>query len=239
VDTSNRTQACLAARARSLAAPGMTLTPPGRSSGSREPRTLHSRELHSRYTPSVASKAGPIKSCHKYQELGTGGFGTVYKVVDLSSGELWAVKEIVSTNSTGLTGQINRLRISLVHEVETMAKLSHVSTPFRQSALLDPGVDAPSIARQSNADHRIVTSGAYCTLRNLPRLPHRRFLSNILQTIRGQLVESRRSLSSMCKTAAAPRPMDAQNGHADGHGACVPTRERSSAPRHQARQHLL
>jgi hypothetical protein len=126
VDPETAPQPSLASQARALAVPGTTPTPPGRCSRSHGSRGLHSRELHSSHTPSVASKAGPIKSCHKYQALGAGGFGTVYKVVDLSSGELWAVKEIDSTKKIG-SSNLSELKVSLIQEVETMAKLSHVS----------------------------------------------------------------------------------------------------------------
>jgi hypothetical protein len=132
VDTDPSTQSILAANARRLAVRGMTLTPPALST-SHGPRALYSRELTSRHTPSVGQKPGPFKTCHRYQQLGSGGFGVVYKVVDLSSGELWAVKEINSERKIGPLGQtreitISVLRDSLIREVETMAKISHVSS---------------------------------------------------------------------------------------------------------------
>lgn len=131
-------QAYLAARARSLAVPGMNLTPP---LANLEPPGLHSMELRSHHTPSVASKSVPYKSIHKYQQLGSGGFGVVWKVVDLSSGELWAVKEINTTMQVkrkeighakgydfARKGVIESVKASLIQEVENMATISHVSS---------------------------------------------------------------------------------------------------------------
>ncbi|KAL2017282.1 hypothetical protein VTK56DRAFT_2351 [Thermocarpiscus australiensis] len=118
-------QAFMADRARSLAVTGMTLTAPGLTNY--EPPSLHSHELRSCYSPSSASNSGPYKSCHKYKELGSGGFGVVYKVVDLSNGELWAVKEIRNPEKSERRkpGDIDRLRVSLIREVNTMSQISH------------------------------------------------------------------------------------------------------------------
>jgi serine/threonine protein kinase len=106
-------QAFLAKRARSLAVPSMPLT----------------RLTYSRTQEPLDFQGRAVKSCHKYSQLGTGSFGDVYKVVDLSNGELWAVKEIAPTGRGGDTssGAAEKLRATLVREVETMAKISHVS----------------------------------------------------------------------------------------------------------------
>jgi serine/threonine protein kinase len=71
--------------------------------------------------------------------LGSGGFGIVYKCVDLSSGQLWAVKEIKEDVRRGLAGagRIDHLKRSLIQEVETMAKISHVSNSSRTTASVD------------------------------------------------------------------------------------------------------
>ncbi len=132
-DQRPKTQAFLAARARSHAAAGVNFTVPG---SSRDYATAVDRsdmqvpELRSRYAPSVAPKTGPRKDCHKYDCLGSGGFGVVYKTVDLATGELWAVKEFANPaegkdggKRPGTDGRL--LKASLVREVEHMATISH------------------------------------------------------------------------------------------------------------------
>ena len=124
-----QTQTYLAARARSLAVKGMTLTPPVASSDgwTRVLQKLNIPELKSCHTPSVAPKEGPRKSCHKYSKLGSGGFATVYKVVDLATGELWAVKEFDRSRRDGAVRSSRQMKASLAREVEHMAGISHVS----------------------------------------------------------------------------------------------------------------
>jgi len=124
-----QTQNYLAARARSLAVKGMTLTPPAGSSDgwANVLRKLNLLELESCNTPSVAPKEGPRKSCHKYSILGSGGFATVYKSVDLATGELWAVKEFDGSPRNRGARSSRELKASLVREVEHMARISHVS----------------------------------------------------------------------------------------------------------------
>ncbi|KAH6617149.1 kinase-like domain-containing protein [Chaetomium tenue] len=86
-------QGQLADKALALHMRGMTLTAPDEDT--LMPPMHHSRELRSRYTPSGGSSlSGHVRPIHKYSVLGSGTFGEVSKAVELSSGELWAVKEI-------------------------------------------------------------------------------------------------------------------------------------------------
>lgn len=89
--------------ANSLAIPGFTFSGPvearattqiALSSGERP-----ISELRSRYTSSVP--AGQTKQVHKYRIIGSGTYGEVWKVADLASGKLWALRY----GSTYLKGQ--------------------------------------------------------------------------------------------------------------------------------------
>lgn len=111
----------LAAEARTLHARGMTITAP--AAPSPHPPMHHSRELRSRYTPSGGSSlTGVDIPIHRYAMLGEGTFGRVYKAVDLTSGELWAVKEIKDE------AKDDSWKECFVRKVEILLGLSHVST---------------------------------------------------------------------------------------------------------------
>jgi hypothetical protein len=89
-------------------------------------------ELRSQYTPSVGSQYQNLpKIVHeKLEEKGGGGFGTVHKTVDLSTGELWAVKtcnDFISAKSRPL----------LKREVEILASLTHVGNAPEVISLAD------------------------------------------------------------------------------------------------------
>ncbi|KAJ2981003.1 hypothetical protein NUW58_g6795 [Xylaria curta] len=103
--------------AHGLARTGMTLSIPHEV----QEKQFGKYDLRSRYTPSVSIAPHRYISCHKYEKLGEGGFGVVFKAVDLSSGELWAVKEIKPKAID------DRWKSAFKKEVEMMAPLRHVS----------------------------------------------------------------------------------------------------------------
>ncbi|KAH6842686.1 kinase-like domain-containing protein [Chaetomium sp. MPI-CAGE-AT-0009] len=108
----------LAGQALALQVSGMTLTGPDEDT--LMPPVNPPRELRSRYTPSGGSSlSGRLKSIHKYGVLGKGTFGTVSKCVDLTSGDIWAVKEIKGGE------RYDRWKECFVREVETLKDLHH------------------------------------------------------------------------------------------------------------------
>lgn len=113
----NKTDADLAKHALDLAIAGMTVTRP-------VPQTFgpfHQYALRSQFSLPAASRSGSIKSIHRYRRLGEGTCGVVHKAVDLSSGEMWAVKEFKPKARTA------EWTASFKREVETLSKLRHVS----------------------------------------------------------------------------------------------------------------
>jgi hypothetical protein len=114
-------QDALAAHALALRVSGMTLTAP--ETDSLKPPMNHSRELRSRYSPSTGSSlAGTSRPIHMYRVLGEGTFGQVSKAVELTSGDIWAVKVIKSEVAD------DRWRTCFLREVEMLKCLRHVST---------------------------------------------------------------------------------------------------------------
>jgi hypothetical protein len=108
----------LAGKALALHMSGMTLTAP--DDDTLVPPMHHSHELRSRYTPPGGSSlSGHSRSIHRYSVLGGGTFGEVSKVVDLNSGELWAVKEIKED-----TGD-DRWKQCFLTELEILKTLRH------------------------------------------------------------------------------------------------------------------
>lgn len=140
---------------------GMTLTAPDEDTLA--PPMYHSRELRSRYTPSGGSSlAGRNRSIHKYGVLGSGTFGEVSKVVELSSGELWAVKEIKGDKAHDYWKQC------FLAEVELLLTLRHVSE---------------AIPPQIRLNSLTIFAGPHCAFRDLPRLPDRRSFPTFFRTI--------------------------------------------------------
>ncbi|KAK3991465.1 kinase-like domain-containing protein, partial [Cladorrhinum sp. PSN332] len=117
--SSNANQRDLAAHALAMHVSGMTITAPEQDTSQLKPPLHHSRHLRSQYTPSGGSSSAPERPLHKYTKLGAGGFGEVWKSVDLSSGELWAVKEIKSELSD------DKWKHLFLKEVETLKQLKH------------------------------------------------------------------------------------------------------------------
>ncbi|KAK4110869.1 kinase-like protein [Canariomyces notabilis] len=119
--TLRQTQDRLAAQALALHADGMTMTPPENEPP--EPHAYHFPELRTRCTTrNGLSKLGHSKDIHKYELLGKGSLGRVSKAVDLASGEVWAVKEIVK--ETKGERENDRWRDILLREVN-MLRLCH------------------------------------------------------------------------------------------------------------------
>ncbi|KAH8736307.1 kinase-like domain-containing protein [Ilyonectria robusta] len=111
----DKTDVDLVKRAADLAIPDMVLT-------SALPQALapeHQYTLRSLFSAPAATKSGTQKSIHRYGELGQGTYGVVYKAVDLSSGEIWAVKEFKPKARTA------QWTASFRREVEIMARLQH------------------------------------------------------------------------------------------------------------------
>jgi serine/threonine protein kinase len=130
------------------------------------PPPHHSRELRSRHTPSSGSSlSGRNIPTHKYSVLGSGTFGEVSKVVDLTSGELWAVKEIKEDANH------DSWKKSFLEEVHILLDLRHVSK-------VNP--------RQIKTSSLTIFAGKHCTFRELPRLPDWRSLPTVFRTIQGQ-----------------------------------------------------
>jgi len=80
---------------------------------------IHTPVVH---TPGVRGSAKTIRY-YKKVELGRGSFGEVHKVVDIDSGEFFALK-LVKWPERGLQSQQYTM---LKREVETFARMSHVS----------------------------------------------------------------------------------------------------------------
>ncbi|KAK4186391.1 kinase-like domain-containing protein, partial [Podospora australis] len=103
---------------------GMSLTVPSlTNSASGQPVVgRQSRDLRSHYTPSIGSSSGLLKPLYLYYPVGKGGFGRVFKAVDLNSGELWAVKELeIPLNAT----DHNIWRASFLNEAKVLEKVRH------------------------------------------------------------------------------------------------------------------
>ncbi|KAH7017023.1 kinase-like domain-containing protein [Ilyonectria destructans] len=111
----DKTDVELAKHAVDLAIPGMTLT----SAVPEAFKPSHQYLLRSQFSAPAAVKSGTQKPIHKYRELGQGTYGVVHKAVDLSSGEIWAVKEFKPKPRTV------EWTTSFKREVETLAKLRH------------------------------------------------------------------------------------------------------------------
>lgn len=81
-------------------------------------------ETRSAYTPDVGSmfKRLPMITHEKIKFLGQGAFGTVHEIIDLHTGNVWAVK---TSGKKG--GNNNSYKEALKREVEVLAFLSHVS----------------------------------------------------------------------------------------------------------------
>lgn len=67
----------------------------------------------------------PLRQTHVYSKLGEGGFGTVFKAVDLSTGSVWAVKECRKPRQD-VAGE--DWKLDFKREVEKLASLRHVSS---------------------------------------------------------------------------------------------------------------
>jgi serine/threonine protein kinase len=111
----------LFALAQVLAATGMTMTSADSRQSDLTPSPHARYELRSRHTPSVG--VGNIKPYHAYRKLGSGSFGTVSKVVDLSTGELLAMKELREGKND------DAWKKAFKDEVEIIAKITHVLLP--------------------------------------------------------------------------------------------------------------
>ncbi|ROW10028.1 hypothetical protein VPNG_06495 [Cytospora leucostoma] len=121
-------------RAKSLAVPGATITNPSvpASEVARQFSRKAQYQLPSQYTPSVKSTTACDITFHRYRCMGEGSFGVVHKVVDLRTGEIWALKEIKLINNGPHGSEFERRRAheraeSLKKEVETIFPLKHVS----------------------------------------------------------------------------------------------------------------
>lgn len=81
-------------RAKSLAVPGATITDPAMpaSEMARQFSRKAQVQLPSQYTPSVKSTTACDITFHRYHCMGEGSFGVVHKVVDLRTGDIWALK---------------------------------------------------------------------------------------------------------------------------------------------------
>lgn len=163
----------LAEYAYRLAVPGMTVTCQEEVDGSPEELLPRRRALRSHYTVTTVPRPGPIRDIHRYSVLGEGGFGIVYKVVDLSLGAVWAVKEM-KPDTQGNWSSLETMKT----EVERLATLRNVRSifiipcPLFWVSVLTEGF--PLIAAQ----HR--------PLRTLPGLLPRRPLSDLPPTLRRQ-----------------------------------------------------
>lgn len=121
-------------RANSLAVPGATITDPAMpaSEMARQFSRKAQYQLPSQYTPSVKSTTACDINFHRYHCMGEGSFGVVHKVVDLRTGDIWALKEIKIINNAPHGSEVERQRLheraeSLKKEVETIFLLKHVS----------------------------------------------------------------------------------------------------------------
>ncbi|KAK4221542.1 kinase-like domain-containing protein [Podospora fimiseda] len=75
--------------------------------------------LRSAYSPSTV-KDRKMRPIHRYSKLGTGSSSTVWNAVDLSSGELFAVKEF---RGSGNTEKDEKIKHGLRNEVDMLKKL--------------------------------------------------------------------------------------------------------------------
>lgn len=111
-------QQALANHARFLSPPGNTHTAP---SGPHLTGVPRGGNTVSRFAPSIPTIPGTRKSIHRYETLGSGAFGEVRKVVDLNTGELWALKEIRQGDGS------DRRKVSFKEELELLYGVHHVS----------------------------------------------------------------------------------------------------------------
>ncbi|KAK3991469.1 hypothetical protein QBC44DRAFT_357529 [Cladorrhinum sp. PSN332] len=116
------TQSELAHQALELALKGLTIT--GFRGSDIKP--LHEEPpqrptLRSDFAPST-TKIRTHRPIHRYGQLGAGSSSTVFKVVDLSSGELFAVKEF---QSTGKAKKDKELQNRMTKEVDMLTQLRH------------------------------------------------------------------------------------------------------------------
>lgn len=127
--------------ARRIAVGGMTMSSADPSQSDITVTSNRNYELRSMNTP-LNLGVGTVRKYHTYRRLGSGAFGTVSKVVDLSSGELLAVKELKK-------GQKNdSWKASFKTEVETIARIKHVRllhSPADQSDLTMQSLTLPNL----------------------------------------------------------------------------------------------
>lgn len=82
----------------------------------------HQYELRSLYRRARGSSSlRPDAPLYKYKQLGGGSHGKVYKVVDLVSGELWAMKEVIQTAYR----RKDDWKRHVVQELEIVKRLRH------------------------------------------------------------------------------------------------------------------
>jgi hypothetical protein len=111
------------AQATIAANQGMTLVVP--RDRNLDPTAYEARTVN---TPKVPKEHDnkPLRQVHSYGEIGSGGFGHVFKAVDLRTGCIWAVKECINPKKEVLG---ENWKLPFKQEVEALAQLSHVGFP--------------------------------------------------------------------------------------------------------------
>ena len=92
--------------------------------------------------------------------LGSGQFGTVYKVINMDSGKLMAMKVLQQpTKASELEKWKQSVHYSLKREVEILSQISHVSKPSSTSHTHETDICASNISsilsrHKAGTDHR-------------------------------------------------------------------------------------
>jgi serine/threonine protein kinase len=113
-----------------IAQENVMLDPTALLSVPRDPKLLATAyEDVSAKTPQVPKEfdGRPLRPLHMCKEIGLGGFGKVFKAVDLATGSLWAVKVC---RRRGNKGHRESWKTPLLKEVEKLAQLQHVRSPL-------------------------------------------------------------------------------------------------------------